>query len=684
MDHYFVKIEAAILLLLLIASLGAVFFKRLKVPFTVGLVLVGLGLGLLEPWTMPFQHLVISHDLIIFLFVPPLVFASASNLNSRLFFQNLTPTLILAGPGLLVSMLIVGVGLAWLTPLTFASALLFGALISATDPVAVVALFEKLGVPARLKMLVDGESMLNDATAIVAFNVILAVIMSGQFQTATLGHALVTVVLVLVGGALVGVLLGIPMRFIMVTAKTNPLIQFTLTLVVAYFAFLIADSLRASGVVAVLSAGLVIGRYKADVLKTDVKARLDDSWELTAALANSLIFLLVGLTAARFFTDPQAQHPLYFLPAILWAIVAAFAARGLMIFTFTPCMNPFLKQGPIDWRYQIVSFWGGLRGAVALALALSLAVDFPQRELIIALTLGVALFTILVGGLTIGPLIRRFKLDQPDPVVRIEEAQARVLAQKRSLKRLEELKVWQPVFPRAFEGSEHWHTAQLHQASQDFLKTWRELKTPRDLTRRALWEQALTMEQWGYLDYHDQNITSAKTFDRLSFMVNLKGDAISAGQIPPPVLTSDTLKGPLAKRLLNLKQWLWSWSGRGPSPVDRRILEHYEFDLAVALIGKRVAENIHQLGQQLAGQLEPAIFETCASWYATTSQEIFQRLKAAEEQHPELFQAIQQHVLRQAIRVSARERLGKLVTDGIVSDTIAKKLAEELETKGSG
>jgi CPA1 family monovalent cation:H+ antiporter len=282
MDHYFVKIEAAILLLLLIASLGAVFFKRLKVPFTVGLVLVGLGLGLLEPWTMPFQHLVISHDLIIFLFVPPLVFASASNLNSRLFFQNLTPTLILAGPGLLVSMLIVGVGLAWLTPLTFASALLFGALISATDPVAVVALFEKLGVPARLKMLVDGESMLNDATAIVAFNVILAVIMSGQFQTATLGHALVTVVLVLVGGALVGVLLGIPMRFIMVTAKTNPLIQFTLTLVVAYFAFLIADSLRASGVVAVLSAGLVIGRYKADVLKTDVKARLDDSWELTA------------------------------------------------------------------------------------------------------------------------------------------------------------------------------------------------------------------------------------------------------------------------------------------------------------------------------------------------------------------------------------------------------------------
>jgi CPA1 family monovalent cation:H+ antiporter len=117
MDHSLVKIQADILLLLLIASLGAVFFKRLKLPFTVGLVIVGLGLGLLEPWLMPFQSLVVSHDLIIFLFVPPLVFASASNLNSRLFFRNLTPILILAVPGLVLSMLLIGVWLAWLTPL---------------------------------------------------------------------------------------------------------------------------------------------------------------------------------------------------------------------------------------------------------------------------------------------------------------------------------------------------------------------------------------------------------------------------------------------------------------------------------------------------------------------------------------------------------------------------------------
>jgi CPA1 family monovalent cation:H+ antiporter len=472
------------------------------------------------------------------------------------------------------------------------------------------------------------------------------------------------------------------MRFVMAAAETNPLIQFVVTLVIAYFSFLIADSLGASGVVAVLAAGLVIGRYKADLLKTEVKVRLDDLWELVAALANSLIFLLVGLTGARFFSGPQAHLPPGFWTAIIWAIAAAIAARGVMIFGITPCMNPFLKQGPIDWRYQTVSFWGGLRGAVALALALSLAADFPQREMLIAMTLGVALFTIIVCGLTAAPLIHRFKLDTPEPVARLEEAQARFLAQKRSLQCLEELKVWEPNFPKAFAGAEQWCVAQLHQASQDFLKTWGELKTPRDLTRRALWQQALSMEQWRYLDAHDHNMISVKTFDRLGFMLNLKSDAILADQIPPPVFHSEALERPLRKKLLAVEQWLWSWSGKGLSPVDRRIQEHYEFNLAVALVGKRVAENIHQLGQQLAGQLDPAIFETCASWYASSSQEIFRRLKAAEEQHPELFQAIQQHVLKQAIRVSARDRLEKVVIDGIVSDSIAEKLTEEIESKG--
>jgi monovalent cation:H+ antiporter, CPA1 family len=684
MEHSLVKIEAAVLLLLLIASLGAVFFKRVKLPFTVGLVMVGLALGLLEPWLMPFQSLAISHDLIIFLFVPPLIFASASNIDSRLFFRTLTPILILAGPGLVVSLMIVGVCLAWLTPLNLGSALLFGALISATDPVAVVALFETLGVPARLKILVDGESMLNDATAIVAFTAVLGIIASGNFQAATLGHALVNVILALLGGALVGVLISIPMRFTITAAGTNPLIQFAVTLVIAYFAFLIADSLKASGVVAVLSAGLVIGRYKADLLKTEVKARLDDLWELTAALANSLIFLLVGLTAARFFIGPQVNHSFSFWTAIIWAIVAAIVARGVMIFAITPCMNPFLKQGPIDLRNQLVSFWGGLRGAVALALALSLANDFPQRELLLAMTLGVALFTILVGGLTTGPLIRRFKLDTPEPVVRLAEAQARFLAQQRSLERLGELRVWEPVFPAAFAGSENYWAAGLEKASAHLVQTWEGLATPEDLTRQAVWRQALHMEKLRYQEAHDQNLLSPKTFDWLKLMLNLKDDAISAGQIPPPALASEALETPLEKGVAKMLGLVRCGKGVGQRHTDRALQQRYEFNLVVAVISKRVGEEIRRLSQELTGQLDPAIFEACAVWYAATSQDMFQLLKAQEDEHPQIFQAIQQHVVRQAVQASARERLAQLLTYGIVSSAIAEKLEEEFESKASG
>jgi CPA1 family monovalent cation:H+ antiporter len=431
----------------------------------------------------------------------------------------------------------------------------------------------------------------------------------------------------------------------------------------------------------VLSAGLVIGRYKADSLKTEVKVRLDDFWELTATLANSLIFLLVGLTAARFFTGPQTSYPAYLWTSIIWAIVAAIAARGVMIFAITPCMNPFLKQGPVDLRYQTVSFWGGLRGAVALALALSLAADFTQRELLIAMTLGVALFTILVGGLTTGSLIRRFKLDTPEPVVRLEEAQARFLAQQRATQRLGELRVWQPVFPDAFANSEQFYAARLEQASQELLQTWKELRTPSDLTPQAVWQQALQIEKWGYQEAHDQNMLSKKTFDRLDLMLNLKDDAIRTGQIPPPVWRSEILERPWERKLFKMLGRLWSWNGGEQQHIERVLKQHYEFDLVVALVSKRVAGEIRQLSQKLAGELDPGIFEACVAWYASTSQEMFQRLKAEAEEHPKLFHAIQQHILRKAIQASARERLEKLLTEGIVSGPIAKKLAARLESE---
>ena len=175
--------EIDILVLLLVACLAAIAFKRIKFPYTVGLVIVGLILSGLASQIEALEIVntfELSEELILFIFVPPLIFESALNMDSRLLLRNLTPVLMLAAPGLLISTAIVGFVLAWLTPLSFGQALLFGSLISATDPVAVIALFKELGVPKQLAILVEGESLFNDATAIVAFNIIFATIAAGQ------------------------------------------------------------------------------------------------------------------------------------------------------------------------------------------------------------------------------------------------------------------------------------------------------------------------------------------------------------------------------------------------------------------------------------------------------------------------------------------------------------------------
>ena len=331
MTSSFLATETTIILLLLIACLGAIYFQRFKLPYTVGLVIVGLLLGFAEEAGLPLKQIILSPDLILFLF-----------------FHNIVPAFTLAGPGLIISTAIIGGILTFLTPLNLGGAMLFGALISATDPVAVVALFEELGVPKRLNMMVDGESMLNDATAIVAFDVVLSVIQSGVFNGTTVVQALIRVVIVLVGGVVVGLLVGSGMGFAIRLAKDNIYVQATVSLLVAYIAFIIAQNyLGVSGVIAVLTAGLMVGRYKAYNIPLNVNHYLDDFWGYVGFLANSLIFLLVGLTSSTFIlTLPLTK--LSFWGVIITTIIVTYLARGIMVFGLTSLISPLLKDGPIS------------------------------------------------------------------------------------------------------------------------------------------------------------------------------------------------------------------------------------------------------------------------------------------------------------------------------------------------
>jgi len=680
--------QIALLFLLLIACLAAIALKRLQVPFTVGLVIIGLVAGWLAnkiPGLAILQEITLSHELILFLFVPPLVFESALNTNSRLLFRNLSPVAMLAVPGLLLSTAIVSFLLTWLTPLDFPQALLFGAMISATDPVAVIALFKEFGVPNRLTILVEGESLFNDASAIVTFNIILAVSASGVFGAATIVQGLFQAAAVFAGGILVGTILAVGMAYSLTWAEDNALLQATVSGIVAYLAFIIAEhGLHVSGVIAVMTAGLIVGWLKSNRVKPEVRVFLHEFWDYAAFFANSLIFLLIGSSTAVLLA--MTERDSYLGSSIFWAIAAALLARAVVVYTLVPLVNRLSKSEPIDWCYQTVSFWGGLRGAVALALALSLAPDFPQRDLIMVLTLSVALFTIISSGLTMGNLLHALKLDRPTVLAQLEDLEALVRVKRQGWQQITKLESL-PIFSQlVLANLKQEYQQAVTNAETRFFAFWSTLNSNPQLIRQAIWTQALSIEKQLYQEICDRGIISQMSLDRLKHAINLKQDALLAGKIPPPQEAQfptasgwEKLMTALVRRFFPPEQLMGG---------QREFKISYEYYAAVAYACANVAQRVKGLAEQIASKarelpedegLDAAVVEECAQAYQNYSATALQRLEARTEYSPELIIALQQKLARQTILASEEEALAQLLAEGVISPAIGEQIRHRLE-----
>ena len=677
MTSTFLATESTIILLLLIACLGAIYFQRFKLPYTVGLVIVGLLLGFAEEAGLPLKQIILSPDLILFLFVPPLVFASASNINHRLFFHNIFPAFTLAGPGLIISTAIIGGILTFLTPLDLGGAMLFGALISATDPVAVVALFEELGVPKRLNMMVDGESMLNDATAIVAFDVVLSVIQSGVFNGTTILQALIRVVIVLVGGVVVGLLVGSGMGFAIRLAKDNIYVQATVSLLVAYIAFIIAQNyLGVSGVIAVLTAGLMVGRYKAYNIPINVNHYLDDFWGYVGFLANSLIFLLVGLTSSTFILNlPLTQ--LSFWGVIITTIIVTYLARGIMVFGLTSLINPLLKDGPISWQYALVSFWGGLRGAVALALALSLATDFPNRDLLIAMTLGVALFTILVGGLTTGGLLHRLGLDQPPLVDQLSEQQALLTSKKLVVEQLTNLESTSILSQELVNKILPKYQSQVEEAqvSLDSFNTRLQEKSS-SLKAQLIWWEIINLEMSIELNFYESGFLSARTLNRLKFFNNLKIAKIEEKKLPPPHYFFHSSPTGKEDILLNFVRRFASQSRWVQQQIEEKLKSDYELMVILKRTSQVIIERIERASQE--GAFPSDVAQDSLNYYQYIQERATSQLQELAQTNPALAQAIEQRLLKQFALVKVKEHIQEIVKQGKINSEISEKVLQNI------
>ncbi len=385
----FLNTETLIIELLLIASLVALAVHRLRIPYTVALVVVGLLITFQQP-----LQLELTPEVILALFVPPLVFEAAFHLNLTELQRNIAPVLLLAIPGVILTTLIVGWVVASGTVLGLPAALVFGALMAATDPIAVVAVFRAVGVPKRLAFLVEGESLLNDGTAIVLFSLALAAALTGTFN---LVQGIADFVRVSAGGILTGLALGWVISRL-IARVDDYLIETTLTTVLAFGSYLLAERLSFSGVLAVVAAGLINGNLGPQGMSPTTRIVLFSFWEYVAFLANSLIFLLIGL---------QVNIPALIAEwqSVVWAIAAVFASRVIIVYGLGWIANRWVE--PIPDRWQHILTWSGLRGAISLALVLSLPTALgPDRDLLRVMAFGVVLFTLLAQGTTVGPLVR--------------------------------------------------------------------------------------------------------------------------------------------------------------------------------------------------------------------------------------------------------------------------------------
>lgn len=383
-------------LLLIVASLVAMGTRKIGLPYTAGLVLAGIALAFVPVG----DALPLSRELIFTVFLPPLIFEAALQLDWKRFRDELPLTAVLACIGVAIGGALTAAGVHYLLGWSWLGAGFFGVLIAATDPVAVIAAFKEMKAEPRLSMVVESESLLNDGVAAVGFAVLMGLAGGASPSAAGVFGTLAWTSLggLAIGASVAGVVLAVAGR------TTDHLVEVTLTTVIAWASFLAAEHLHASGVFAALAAGLIVGnRGLGHVISDAGKRHVVDFWEYAAFLANSCLFLLIGSHVAR-----QPLWPL--LGMIATVIALTLVARAASVYPLAALFRGTRLRLPDTYQHVLV--WGGLRGAIGLALALSVPESVPERGFIIAATFGIVAFSVFAQGLTMPPLLRRWKLTQ--------------------------------------------------------------------------------------------------------------------------------------------------------------------------------------------------------------------------------------------------------------------------------
>ena len=397
------RIETTLVILFSVATAAAIAARWVKIPYTAALVIAGMILGSLRIVDPPR----LTHELLFAVILPGLLFEAAFNIDVAVFLKNKLAITALAIPGVIVAILLAGAGTALAisglsshSGFTLQQGLVFGALVAATDPIAVVAIFKELRVPARLATLVEGESLMNDGTSIVLLSLLLAAVTGAS---SGMGHLVLQFILIVGGGGFLGFAAG-TLASKLIARIDDAVIEITITVITAYGTFALAEQLGVSGVIATVVAAMHCGTYGwSEGMSRKTRFALDAFWDYMAFALNSVVFLLIGF-------EVSTSALLGAWPEILLAFLVVVVARAAVVYGVGALLSRSRERIPSNWLS--VMTWGGLRGALSMVLALALPFDFPNRDLLITLTFGVVVLSILVQGLTMQRLLRRVGLTQ--------------------------------------------------------------------------------------------------------------------------------------------------------------------------------------------------------------------------------------------------------------------------------
>lgn len=657
---------------LLLGTLLKAVLRDSRLPYTVVLLLVGIAAGGINELGILGADTVVSDifaqvghidpHLILYLFLPTLIFESAYTMEPHLFFRIAPQVTLLAVIGLIISMTLTALAASWLLSWGLGTALLFGALICATDPVAVVAVLKEKSSRKRLETLVEGESLLNDGTAIVFFSLFYGFALG----TTTEVRALSVVgefIWVVLAGLITGTVIGWGILWIIGKLINQPLIETTLSIAAAYLTFIIAESLHVSGVVALVALALMFSTFGRTRISPEISHFLHHFWEMMSYLANTLIFLIVGIVIMT--------HAILDSPSLWMALGVLYIAltliRAVSVWTLMPLLGR-IGVG-ITREKATVLVWGGLRGAVSLALALSLAQDsgVPQelRDQILFLTAGIVILTIVINGSTIEWLLHRLALDRLPPAkeLSVQKARQEIDAQ---MQIFFETLTRSPFFDKVQPAS----LGTLDQERETDISRFGQPQVHAEESDAAFMRRLLEIERSDYWRQFEEGYIGRHAALKLSNAVETALD--NKPVIGPRTTLEDSFKPPTRPK------WVHEVPVIGDSMDDwlfTRLSLTYDIARGFVTAQEEMRKHVKALqpDEQSGKRVEVMIDQNCAMAFAFT--------RYLNREYPDLVARLQYQSARRLLLNHERALIWKMEHEGVLEAAETQHLIDDIEAQ---